>query len=190
MTFGIPVQLLPLTVEGNPKLDNHRLWVEQRRNLERNPTALRSQNQYDIDKGDEESIDRCVVPAPTDVLLGRDKISRSHIGNVRFDHLIDSRQEQYDGAMSKDERSILAADIVLLIKEAGGRFLKLDQASWVTVDDESARDKVTSAFRTRRRSRRLAEQPAKVAHETMFMSTSLHANQEPAQRLKRQMLWF
>ena len=132
-------------------------------------TALRSQTQLDVDKHDEETIHPCVVPFPTDALLGSDKTTCSHIGNVRFDHLIDSRQEQNDGAMSKDERSILAADIVLLIKEAGGRFSKLGQASWDTVDDESAEDKVTSVYRTRRQNSRLAEQPAKVAHETIVM---------------------
>lgn len=175
MTFGIPVQLLPIDVEGNVRLDNHKLWLEQRRNLEK----IRPQ--------DHQAEIHCTVPGPYDVLFGRDKISRFHAGNTRFYHLIDSRQEKYDAATSKDERSLLAADILLIIKESGGRFLKLDKTSWVVVDDETARDKVTSTFRTRRRSRRQASQPPKINRDAMLGSVLSH---EPAERFKRQNLWF
>ena len=125
-------------MDGELQLEHHKLWVEQRRNLE----AIKSSTD---DKGE-----RCIVPGPKDILLGRDKLARSHTGNIRFHHITAIRQEEYDKATSKDERSVIAASIVLSIKEAGGRFLKLDKASWVVVSDEAARDKVTNAFRSRR----------------------------------------
>ena len=80
-------------------------------------------------------------------------MARSHTGNIRYYHIIATHQEQYDDARSHDERSIIAAAIVLSIKESGGRFLKLDGTnnSWLVVDDDTARVKVTNSFRTRRR---------------------------------------
>ena len=126
-------------MDGELQLEHHKLWVEQRRNLE----ALKSSS---VD----ETIDRCVVPGPYDVLHGRDKLAKSHMGNIRFHHIIANHQEVYDNAVSKEERSIIAASIVLSIKEAGGRFLKPDKASWVQVSDEVARNKVTNAFRNSR----------------------------------------
>ena len=142
MTYGIPVQVLPMTLDGDILCDNHKLWLEERRHWEE---CRRSDNhQKEL---------RCAIPGPKDVLFGRDKISRSHTGNIRYYHLIATRQEQYDSAVSKDEKFIIASDIVLKIKESGGRFFKLDKAGWVAVDDDTAREKVTSAFRTRRRSK-------------------------------------
>ena len=125
-------------MDGELQLEHHKLWVEQRRNLE----ALKSRSS-DNNK-------RCIIPRLYDVLHGRDKLAKSHIGNIRFHHIIANHQEVYDNAVSKEERSIIAASIVLSIKEAGGRFLKPDKASWVQVSDEVARNKVTNAFRNSR----------------------------------------
>ena len=132
------MQLLPFTVDGEIQLEHHKLWVEQRRSWE----ALQSPP-FDDDK---DSI-RCIVPGPHDVLHGRDNVAKSHTGNIRFHYMIANHQEEYDKALTKDERSIIAASIVLSVKKAGGRFLKPDKASWVQVSDEVARNKVTNAFR-------------------------------------------
>ena len=143
MTFGIPVQVLPITVQGEKQLEHHKLWLESRRNIESAQPSDR--------KGE-----RCVVPGPMDIVFGRDALARAHLGNLRFRKIIHDRQERYDHAASHDERSVIAADIVLGIKESGGRFLKLEKASWIVVNDETARDKVTNAFRSRRSDRRVS----------------------------------
>ena len=149
LTFGIPVQLLPATNDGEFQLEHHKLWVEQRQNLEM------------IHSSSDDKDERCLVPRPDDILMGRDKLARSHTGNIRFHHIIATRQEEYNNAPSKDEKTIIAASIVLSIKESRGRFLKLDEASWVIVSDEAARDKVTNAFRSRRRSANRSKPPKK-----------------------------
>ena len=140
MTFGIPTELLPVDLQGDIRLENHKLWLEQRRSLEANRQRK--------SLGEIPSV---VVPGPKDVLFGRGKFAQSHVGNVRYYNIIASRQTQYDNASSLEERSLVAADILLSIKEFGGRFLKSEKTSWVVVDDAMARDKVTNAFRTRRR---------------------------------------
>ena len=162
-TFGIPVQLLPITVEGELNLEHHKLWVEQRRSLE-------SLNLSSLDQ-----VERCLVPGPKDILLGRDKVARSHTGNLRFQHIITTHQEDYDNAVSKDERSIIAASIVLSIKESGGRFLKCDEASWVQVSDDAARDKVTNAFR----SRRLKVKNSKTSQKQSEVGASRYSKRKP-----------
>ena len=143
MTFGIPVQVLPISSDGKIHLEHHKLWLEQRKNREaheRNGAVSASEAKH------------CVIPGPKDVIFGRDSIARTHLGNARYINIIASHQQQYDDCPTTYDRTIIAADIVLRIKESGGRFLKLDRAGrWVVVDDEAAKDKVTSAFRGRRR---------------------------------------
>ena len=85
------------------------------------------------------------------MLFGRDKVAQSHPGNARYLHLISTYQEQYDSVGSKDERFIISSEIVLQIRESGGRFLKFDGTGWENVDDTTARYKVTNAFRSYRK---------------------------------------
>ena len=113
MTFGIPVQVFPISVSGENQFEHHKMWVKQ----------LRNSDQARVE-WDNQKRQRCIVPGPKDVLFGREKLSRSHAGNVHYYHIIARRQEQYDNAQSIDERSIVASDIVLSVKESGGILTK------------------------------------------------------------------
>ena len=150
MTFGIPVQVMPVQVDGSIDLEHHKLWVDQQRKIE----ARRRRDGH-------QGCRFAIIPGQKDILFGRDKIARSHPGNARFLHLISTLQEQYDGASSKEERFIISAGIVSSIKESGGRFLKFEEAGWEVVDDTVARYKVTNTFRSYRKKQNSAIPPTK-----------------------------
>jgi hypothetical protein len=87
-------------------------------------------------------------PLPNDVLLGRGKPIQERPGNVRLREMIDTHKDKYE---QKGAKRIVSAYIVRLVKEEGGRFLKeVEHGGWVEVDDDTARTKVSHAFRARR----------------------------------------
>jgi hypothetical protein len=92
-----------------------------------------------------------ISPAPKDVLFGRGKLIKDHPGNVVLHRLEEERMLKYEMA-SKWEKTVIASEIMAIIKEEDGRFLKMEDGSWVEVDSDVAREKVSHAFRSLRRS--------------------------------------
>jgi hypothetical protein len=135
MTFGIPTRVLPFNIDGETSLENHHKWIERQRILE----------------GSSDGTKREAIPGPFDVLLGREKISQEHVGNVRYHFVIDAHRDHFESS-SVREKTAITREIVQQIKASGGRFLKLDNAGWEEVSDEAARKKVASAFRSKRKS--------------------------------------
>jgi hypothetical protein len=136
MTFGIPTKVLPITNEGGIDVEHHRRWLQRRRMLE---ATIGRDNECQTN-----------VPHHSDVLYGRDKSVQEHSGNIRYLNLIAEYWDRYDGA-SKIEKKSITEEIVELVKTSGGRFLKMDDSGWVEVSDVVARDKVSNAFRDRRK---------------------------------------
>ena len=132
-SFGIPTTVLPFTESGEVTTRFHKEFLENRRKQER----LSSQ------------APRIGVPGRFDVLLGRGKKYDLHMGNVRFRHLIEDCREKYESA-SRNVKTKLSAEIVEIVHENCGRFLKQDGVGWVEVEDETARLKVSHAFRAMR----------------------------------------
>ena len=106
------------------------------------------------------------TPRPSDVLFGRGRTIQDHPGNIRLHALIEKNRVRYEEA-PKWEKTIIAAEIVAIIKDEKGRFLKSAPASfggngqrggarknpsWIVVDSDTARDKVSHTFRSRRTS--------------------------------------
>ena len=142
MTFGIPTQVIPFDEEGIINLDNHQKWIRARKHLEVHTDIM-----------EQHSLLRTVLPGPRDVLMGRDKIAQCHPGNYLYLRVIDDFQERYNNAPSKKEKGMMAVEIMNMIKESGGRFLKMDdQFGWVEAEDSLSKDKITTAFRSKRRS--------------------------------------
>ena len=130
-SFGIPAHFLPLTDEGVITTDFWHKFLERRRNQER--MAHKSNIIY--------------VPGRSDVLLGRGNLG--HIGNIRFRKLIEDCWDKYDNA-STAEKTRMSQEIVEIVKESAGCFLKADGDGWVEVGDDVARRKVAHAFRGQR----------------------------------------
>jgi hypothetical protein len=137
-TFGIPSSCFPVTPDGKLITNHHGERLEKRRKLERMETAPNNNKV------------RVGVPGRHDVLLGRGKARYQHTGNLRFRYWVESRAKQYDLATSSSEKKQLTHEIVQLVKDSTGRFLKDDEAGWIEVEDDVARLKVSHAFRTLR----------------------------------------
>ena len=142
MTFGIPTKLLPYTENGEIRLDNHQLWFQQRQNLEKSRESKRDEV---------ENSQNAIFPGPLDILMGRDKVAREHVGNRRFLNIIQDNKEMYDAAPSKADKTLYATQMVHIIKESGGRFLRYGDIGWIEADEVMARDKISNAFRSIRK---------------------------------------
>lgn len=134
---GIDPASIPLDEEGEINDVQHEIRkMEAQRRYERLSFPLRS---------------TINVPFSHDVLLGKGTPFQFHPGNIRLRELIAEHFKQYDKAQ-RGEKKDIAAGIIETIRDRGGLFLKQDGAKWNLVDDEVARLKVTTAFRTFRHS--------------------------------------
>jgi hypothetical protein len=83
-----------------------------------------------------------------DVLCGRGGGTNTHIGNVRFRAVVADHQGGYLVARRPDKEKI-ARDIVKIIQQRGGRFLRKDESvgTWQQVDEKKATAKAGQALR-------------------------------------------
>jgi hypothetical protein len=148
MTFGIPSDILPVQTSGELRLEAHQDLIRR----------MRKQHESN------DNVPRIILPRTDDVLLGRGKPLQKHPGNIRYHHIIETYNEKYEKAM-KLEKTSISKWLVEQIQEAGGRFLKLDDVSWVEIDDDAARYKVSHTFRNHRIAKRTADKKAKTIAE-------------------------
>jgi hypothetical protein len=138
MTFGIPMDAFPITSSGELPLDNHKNWLAQRLKFESMENTINSDDE------------RVVVPSPLDILMGRHWEAQCHTGNLRVRSTIDKHGDAYDTS-KKLEKTQIAQGVVEELKASGSRFLKSDGAGYVLVNDTVAREKMSCAFRNRRK---------------------------------------
>eukprot|EP00980_Cylindrotheca_fusiformis_P019586 scaffold6795_cov110-Cylindrotheca_fusiformis.AAC.3 len=139
MSFGIPVQELPFTDDGDILQASHIKWLEKRRKKE---AYLRWNSPIDG------AVD---LPSNHDVLWGRGKQIFGHPGNRLLHELVEAYDGQYNGR-SKDGKTQVADQIIAVVHGYSGRFLKTDHESgmWIEVSQLEAREKVTHRFRRNR----------------------------------------
>jgi hypothetical protein len=153
MTFGIQTKLLPVTDQGEVAWQHHHDWISSRTSIE--AKNLEAKEEEQIPLSDETNKDDCIdVPSPMDVLMGREKLGLSHPGNTRYQFLIGEFQSRYETCETRIEKTVLASMIVMKVKEYGGRFLlrKKGETYWSEADNGAVHEKVTNAFRGRRKS--------------------------------------
>jgi hypothetical protein len=151
MTFGIPTKVLPVTDQGEADWQYHYDWISSRKSIEAKNLQAKDKQ---IIPSDGTTKDDCIdVPRPFDVLMGTDKLTHLHTGNMRYKFLIDEYQERYDICVTRIDKTIITSAIVMKVKEFGGRFLlrKKGETNWSEADDSLAREKVANAFRGRRK---------------------------------------
>lgn len=141
-TFGISMVGFPVTEDGEvlPHYCQER-W-KKRRALEQ-----RMKNKGEGHARDDSTGVRVETPSKYDVLLGRGRSCYSHVGNLRLRKMVSDKFHLYE-ISGFGEKLPISDEIVCTIKSLSGRFLKDDGAGWVEVDDETARKKVSHAFRT------------------------------------------
>ena len=138
-----------LCVVGKPKMVNDRqqgpgrVDVVSSRPIEDPRRGIRHLQVQETSNG-------ALSPAPSDVLFGRGKLVKDNPGNIFLHRLAEERMSRYERT-SKWEKTVIASEIIAIIQERHGRFLKMEHGSWVQVHGEAAREKVSHAFRSRRR---------------------------------------
>ena len=86
-------------------------------------------------------------PRHEDCLFGRGRNIMKHPGNVAMRSMLEGKRDRYACA-AHQKKSEIAWEVVNEIKTGGGRFLKeLDTGLYTLVDDETARKKISIAFR-------------------------------------------
>jgi len=154
-SYGIPADQLPTVIPNvhiseNPgALKNHRKWLAMRiatdeailQNI-RFPKSNNATNCPSI-------FDVVECPHHEDCLFGKGETIMKHPGNVAMRELLNQRGTRYEQAAFKEKKAI-AKEVVMEIKQGGGRFLREDTNHgyfFVEVDDETARQKVSNALR-------------------------------------------
>merc|ERR1711933_2081 len=92
-----------------------------------------------------------------DVLCGRDKLSFGHCGNKRFRVVIDMFRERYLNSTLKEDKTKIIMEIVSLISQSGGRFLKRiddESDSWCLANYQVTREKVSHVLRSNKHRRK------------------------------------
>lgn len=139
MSFGIPMNVFPMSLNGKLKTASHLKWIERRKQKE----LYMKQHSLPIGAVD--------IPSRNDVLLGRGRPFNIHPGNRLLHEIVESHFEEYDCA-ERTEKTRLAKAIVATINRDSGRFLKQHEESgmWVEVSETEARQKVNHSFRRKR----------------------------------------
>jgi len=147
LTFGLSSSSIPVhPVTGEVRLDALNEWIEKRKFIERGPSAASITTEPLVSE-----------PNTCDVIFGRGKGTQNHPGNTRLREFIDANLEAYEGAKLL-EKTLIAERVVQQVKSLSGRFLKQAGSGWAEVKDESAREKISHAFRDRRRKLKQREQ--------------------------------
>lgn len=140
MTFGIPVESMPLAYDGAVKVDGHRKWIAKRKAKD---LKLK-------EAGWNISFEGIDIPRPNDVLLGRGKPFRDHLGNMRLRTVVDQYRQEYEQAKF-GQKIVIAEQVAQYVNNQKGRFLKhKNDGWWAEVNKDEALDKVGHTFRTAR----------------------------------------
>lgn len=99
---------------------------------------------------------RIRTPHKHDVLSGRGGSINSHRGNIQFREWVAERKNDYNLALSKQDKARVAREVIALVQNQTppGRFLQKDPSSshgamswWVEIDDERIMSKTSQALR-------------------------------------------
>eukprot|EP00536_Pseudo-nitzschia_multiseries_P004752 jgi/Psemu1/323597/estExt_fgenesh1_pg.C_820003 len=98
------------------------------------------------------STEPVLVPGELDILLGRGRGAQNHKGNIHYRNVVETFRSRYEQIPQKGAKTQLIREVVAVIYDNGGRFLKQDGfGRWIPVDPEVARDKVSHSFRNQKR---------------------------------------
>ena len=93
-----------------------------------------------------------MFPGPLDIISGKSSVTKYHSGNIRYESVLDDYMNEYESA-SKMDKTKIAEKIVRVIITNNGRFIKKTEEGWVETTFLEARNKVSMAYRDRRKRR-------------------------------------
>jgi hypothetical protein len=137
MTYGIPVDALPVTHQGDVRTPNHKKWLARRKT--KDDQIVEGEAFLGID-----------LPGRNDVILRRGRVFHDHQGNLCMRMLVEIHKDSY-GDASPEEKENIATRIVVAIKDNSGRFLERGEDGWwIEVSDKEASKRVCKAIRSAR----------------------------------------
>eukprot|EP00533_Pseudo-nitzschia_delicatissima_P009131 CAMPEP_0116085306 /NCGR_PEP_ID=MMETSP0327-20121206/4251_1 /TAXON_ID=44447 /ORGANISM="Pseudo-nitzschia delicatissima, Strain B596" /LENGTH=167 /DNA_ID=CAMNT_0003576281 /DNA_START=127 /DNA_END=630 /DNA_ORIENTATION=+ len=134
MAYGIPGDQIPIKSSGIIKNADHKRFIAYCQ--DREDAIYRNGVQYG----------GIFCPSSYDVLVGRGPRIKNHIGNETYRTLLQSKYERYNNSSINQKRQI-AHEVIQEVHAYGGRFLVPGKNGWVEADTETARAKVSIAFR-------------------------------------------
>lgn len=137
-SYGIPIELLPITETGTIKTVNHNLWMKARKLIEQD---------FDAD------VTLVECPGINDVVFRKGTSSMENPGNAQYEGLIVTLLDE-----ESNTRSILGQLIDTVHNQQRGRFLEWSKAysSWIHITDVVKIKKKTASLlkRYRRQTKR------------------------------------
>ncbi len=121
-SYGVPVELIPLTDTGNIKTTYLKQWMKLRRKVE----VIKMTEGGEDNSG---AIIEC--PGSNDVVFRSGTSMSCHPGNVRFRCMVESKHE-IPSVVSQTTQAELAEQLIKEIEARGGRFLKWDNRGYWT----------------------------------------------------------
>mmetsp|Transcript_22713 Transcript_22713/g.48209 ORF Transcript_22713/g.48209 Transcript_22713/m.48209 type:complete len:481 (+) Transcript_22713:126-1568(+) len=117
-SYGIPVELIPVTGTGNIKTVYFKQWLRLRKIMEET-------------KGDEKYIATKFIECPrsSDVIFRTGTSLTCHKGNSMFQSTIESKIKEHSAASQKGKMAI-TKEIIAEVKQNDGRFLQWDTRGW------------------------------------------------------------
>ena len=139
MTFGIPVQDIPLTSGGNIKTKNLQQWIKARRAIDK----LRQE-------GDINAVTKIIMhPKPNDVLFSRGG-NAQHLGNKDFHSFLANTNDHYHHPrIMKSDMEAIRSQLIDSVASKNGRFMQVNKEGgwWEEIADlDSVHFKINNAF--------------------------------------------
>lgn len=92
-----------------------------------------------------------------DVLTGKGPHVSSNPANVAYRKIMETRFLEHRDALTAERKTMISREIVDELLQNGGRFLIKEKSWWANSDRETAREKVSVAFRDMRKTFLLLE---------------------------------
>jgi len=95
-----------------------------------------------------------IIPGELDILLGRGRGAQNHKGNIHYRQVVETFRKQYEKIPNKGEKTLFIREVVDIIYDNGGQFLKKNPSGsgkWVRINPDVAREKVSHSFRNAKR---------------------------------------
>jgi hypothetical protein len=135
MTFGLPMDLFPISMEGEVKRTNILKWL-----------AKRQRKEQLLLKNPSNGFNHVDMPGRNDILVGKGKPFQRHVGNVWLRTIVESYMDEYI-ALAKGGKHIVIRKVLDAVRKDRGRFLKKERDDWWTeVSEADALDKITKLF--------------------------------------------
>lgn len=186
-SYGIPVDLLPMTSTGNVKTTYLKQWIRLRNIFEEpiyqysigRSVGLPVANTIGVASATPTALIEC--PGSKDVVFRPGKPVMNHPGNVYFRSLIESKSALHDMATQTGKASIAREVADEMIETQGGRFLVWIESSccWKAITDPAQqRHKVAIAFRNFKSYRKAMVNRQTVTEQTGALTGALPADND------------